>query len=113
MEYIDGGELFDFIVANPRIPERTCRRIFRQIVSALDYCHQSSIIHRGLFFQEILFEFDVKLNLLDLKPENLLMDIHKNVKLVDFGFVNIFENENTLNTFCGSPYYASPGNSVL
>ncbi|KAJ3074365.1 Map microtubule affinity-regulating kinase [Podochytrium sp. JEL0797] len=90
MEYIEGGELFDFIVANPRLNEKIARRIFRQIISAVDYCHQSSVIHR------------------DLKPENLLLDNNKNIKIIDFGFVNLYDPENVLKTFCGSPFYASP-----
>ncbi|KAI9342559.1 kinase-like domain-containing protein [Obelidium mucronatum] len=90
MEYIEGGELFDFIVANPRLNEKIARRIFRQIVSAVDYCHQSSVIHR------------------DLKPENLLLDNDKNIKIIDFGFVNLYDPEDVLKTFCGSPFYASP-----
>ncbi|KAJ3194886.1 hypothetical protein HK101_001657 [Irineochytrium annulatum] len=90
MEYIEGGELFDYIVAHNKLNDKTARRIFRQIVSAVDYCHQSSVIHR------------------DLKPENLLLDSKKNIKIIDFGFVNLFDPEDVLKTFCGSPFYASP-----
>ncbi|KAJ3210161.1 hypothetical protein HDU67_005593 [Dinochytrium kinnereticum] len=90
IEYVEGGELFDYIVAQNRLNDKTARRIFRQILSAVDYCHQSSVIHR------------------DLKPENLLMDVQRNIKIIDFGFVNLFDPEDTLKTFCGSPFYASP-----
>lgn len=45
----------------------------------------------------------------DLKPENLLLDVNQNIKIIDFGFVNVFNPEEKLGTFCGSPYYASPG----
>ncbi|KAJ3101359.1 Serine/threonine-protein kinase par-1 [Phlyctochytrium planicorne] len=90
LEYVEGGELFDFIVAQNRLNDKTARKIFRQMVSAVDYCHQSSVIHR------------------DLKPENLLMDLKRNIKIIDFGFVNLFDPEDTLKTFCGSPFYASP-----
>ncbi|KAJ3417071.1 Ral GTPase-activating protein subunit alpha-2 [Chytridiales sp. JEL 0842] len=90
MEYVEGGELFDFIVSHNKVSEKVARRIFRQIVSAVDYCHQSSVIHR------------------DLKPENVLLDQRKNIKIIDFGFVNLFDRESVLKTFCGSPFYASP-----
>ncbi|KAI9102862.1 kinase-like domain-containing protein [Phlyctochytrium arcticum] len=90
MEYVEGGELFDYIVAHKRLKEKTARKLFRQIVSAVDYCHQSSIIHR------------------DLKPENVLLDIDRNVKIIDFGFVKFYDRTDQLNTFCGSPFYASP-----
>ncbi len=39
MEYAAGGELFDYIVAHKRVKEKEARHFFRQIVSALDYCH--------------------------------------------------------------------------
>ena len=90
MEHADGGELFDYIVTQGRVKEREARRIFRQIVSAVDYCHSNCIIHR------------------DLKPENVLLDKERNVKIIDFGFANMFDPEAQLATFCGSPYYASP-----
>ncbi|KAJ3181487.1 hypothetical protein HDU87_001096 [Geranomyces variabilis] len=90
MEHVQGGELFDYIVAQKRLKDRMARRLFRQIISALDYCHQSSIIHR------------------DLKPENLLLDKNKDIKIIDFGFVKLFDRHECLQTFCGSPFYASP-----
>jgi serine/threonine protein kinase len=48
IEYFEGGELFDYIVSNHEISERMARKIFRQILSALDYCHSSCVIHRGI-----------------------------------------------------------------
>ena len=40
MEYANGGELFDYIVANKRVKEKEARSFFRQVLSAVDYCHQ-------------------------------------------------------------------------
>lgn len=41
MEYADGGELYDYINDNNnQLSERDARRIFRQIVSAIKYCHK-------------------------------------------------------------------------
>lgn len=90
MEYASGGELFDYIVSHKRVKEKEARVFFRQILSALDYCHTNSVIHR------------------DLKPENLLLDDNKNIKIIDFGFSNTFQPNHLLNTFCGSPFYAAP-----
>lgn len=43
------------------------RRLFQQIISAVDYCHRHMVVHR------------------DLKPENVLLDASKNAKIADFG----------------------------
>lgn len=44
----------------------------------------------------------------DLKPENLLLDSNKDIKIVDFGLSNTYEEGGTLKTACGSPCYAAP-----
>uniref|UniRef100_A0A671S2N7 non-specific serine/threonine protein kinase n=1 Tax=Sinocyclocheilus anshuiensis TaxID=1608454 RepID=A0A671S2N7_9TELE len=90
MEYASGGEVFDYLVAHGRMKEKEARAKFRQIVSAVQYCHQKCIVHR------------------DLKAENLLLDADMNIKIADFGFSNEFMVGNKLDTFCGSPPYAAP-----
>ncbi|XP_006230945.1 serine/threonine-protein kinase MARK2 isoform X4 [Rattus norvegicus] len=90
MEYASGGEVFDYLVAHGRMKEKEARAKFRQIVSAVQYCHQKFIVHR------------------DLKAENLLLDADMNIKIADFGFSNEFTFGNKLDTFCGSPPYAAP-----
>ncbi|KAL7855431.1 hypothetical protein AOLI_G00190350 [Acnodon oligacanthus] len=90
MEYASGGEVFDYLVAHGRMKEKEARAKFRQIVSAVQYCHQKKIVHR------------------DLKAENLLLDADMNIKIADFGFSNEFTEGNKLDTFCGSPPYAAP-----
>eukprot|EP00124_Ichthyophonus_hoferi_P001720 Ihof_evm3s98 gene=Ihof_evmTU3s98 len=91
MEYAQGGELFDFIIDhNDRLPESTSRKIFRQMLSAVDYCHANFVVHR------------------DLKAENVLLDKDLNVKIADFGFSNYFSPGSALETFCGSPDYCAP-----
>jgi len=42
------GELFDYIVANKRVKENEARSFFRQVISAVDYCHKNAVIHRDL-----------------------------------------------------------------
>uniref|UniRef100_A0A674PHK1 non-specific serine/threonine protein kinase n=1 Tax=Takifugu rubripes TaxID=31033 RepID=A0A674PHK1_TAKRU len=90
MEYASGGEVFDYLVAHGRMKEKEARAKFRQIVSAVHYCHQKNIVHR------------------DLKAENLLLDADSNIKIADFGFSNEFSVGSKLDTFCGSPPYAAP-----
>lgn len=90
MEYAEGGEVMDYIIAHGKIPEREAKRFFVQILSALKYCHSKRCCHR------------------DLKPENLLLDSEVNIKIIDFGLSNVFTPGSLLKTFCGSPTYASP-----
>ncbi|KAE9556021.1 hypothetical protein FO519_000767 [Halicephalobus sp. NKZ332] len=89
-EYVPQGEIFDLIAKQGRLPENDAREKFWQIISAVDYLHKLNIVHR------------------DLKAENLLLDSNFNIKLADFGFSNFYDNNEMLNTFCGSPPYAAP-----
>ena len=83
-------QVFDYLVLHGRMKEKEARAKFRQIVSAVQYCHQKLIIHR------------------DLKAENLLLDGEMNIKIADFGFSNEYKPGRRLDTFCGSPPYAAP-----
>jgi 5'-AMP-activated protein kinase, catalytic alpha subunit len=40
MEYVSGGELFDYIVKHGKLQEHEARRFFQQIISGVDYCHR-------------------------------------------------------------------------
>lgn len=89
LEYVDGGELFKYIVDQGSLYEMEAMRIFRQILSAISYCHMFRLCHR------------------DIKPENILMDRIGNIKLADFGMATR-EHVGGLTTSCGSPHYAPP-----
>lgn len=66
MEYVDGRSLIDFLSEAPGIKEK--KRIFMELLDAIDYLHKNRIIHN------------------DIKPENILITrIGNRVKLIDLG----------------------------
>lgn len=89
-EYVNGGQMLDYIISHGRLKEKQARKFGRQIASALDYCHRNSIVHR------------------DLKIENILISKEGNIKIIDFGLSNLFSPKSLLKTFCGSLYFAAP-----
>ncbi|NWI84939.1 NUAK2 kinase, partial [Pitta sordida] len=90
MEYASKGDLYDYISERQRLTEQEARHFFRQVVSAVYYCHKNGIVHR------------------DLKLENILLDANGNIKIADFGLSNVYQQDKLLQTYCGSPLYASP-----
>lgn len=89
-EYVNGGQMLDYIISHGRLKEKQARKFGRQIASALDYCHRNSIVHR------------------DLKIENILISKNGDIKIIDFGLSNLFSPKGHLKTFCGSLYFAAP-----
>ena len=89
-EYINGGQMLDYIISHGRLRERVARKFARQIGSALDYCHKNNVVHR------------------DLKIENILISHTGNIKIIDFGLSNLYDPLAHLSTFCGSLYFAAP-----
>ncbi|CEP17028.1 hypothetical protein [Parasitella parasitica] len=85
-EYMD-QDLKKYMDANAKVtksplPSETIKRFMYQLLKGIDYCHQNRVLHR------------------DLKPQNLLINKHKVLKLGDFGLarafgipVNTFSNE--------------------
>ncbi|KAJ7815261.1 kinase-like domain-containing protein, partial [Mycena olivaceomarginata] len=89
MEYCGGGDLSNIIkqaVKQKRhIPEATVWRYLREILSALNYCHNT-----------------------DLKPENVFLDEANTVKLGDFGLSKALVHAEFATTYSGTPIYMSP-----
>lgn len=90
MEYCENGTFSKFL-NNKSLKEKYALKFMAQIVNALEYLFNNNIIHR------------------DLKPQNILMDKNNTLKLSDFGFAKIFDDEEKMTkTICGSPIYMAP-----
>ncbi|KAJ2852151.1 hypothetical protein IWW36_000531 [Coemansia brasiliensis] len=89
-EYAVRGDLLNYSREQGRMNEDEARRIFRQLVSAVDYLHKNCIVHRKITL------------------ETVLLDNDRNVKLVGFGRSNSFKWSRLLDTYCGSPFFCSP-----
>ena len=114
LEICEGGELFDRIIAAKYYDELEARRIFRQIIKGILYCHSKGVCHR------------------DQKPENFLFltkDKDSILKLIDFGLSKNFieappgsdaqcdsplkirskrQQKNNMKTRAGTPFYIAP-----
>jgi serine/threonine protein kinase len=90
MEYATKGSVLDFINNYGRLLEVPARRLFGQLICALEYLHDvRRIAHR------------------DLKAENVLLDRHCNIRLIDFGLSNSIGGQ-AFSSQCGSPAYCPP-----
>ncbi len=93
MEYVEGGNLLDFLAASEPLNEETFRRIILAVTDALTRAHDNSIIHR------------------DIKPENILLTPDGTPRLSDFGVAWLLEQPDEggeAPRIGGSPYYMSP-----
>jgi len=118
MEYVSGGELYEYIHKTGKLVELDAARLFYQICSAVQHCHNNNIAHR------------------DLKPENILLTEPdptiaakytprdglegRQAKIVDLGLANFTGRDKygepmtkelkdaMFKTQCGSPHYAAP-----
>lgn len=90
LEYCPNGSLQDIIDKQKTMAEPIVRQYFRQIVSALQYCHSQGVAH------------------LDIKPANILIDVYGRVKVADFGLSLVCGKNERVARNAGSLLFCSP-----
>lgn len=92
MELVNGISLLSYLKSKSdrRAGKENTVKLFKQLVEALNYCHEKNVCHR------------------DIKLENIIVDNDLNLKLIDFGFSAIISNNKLQNFFCGTPSYMPP-----
>ncbi|XP_063225444.1 cGMP-dependent protein kinase, isozyme 1-like isoform X2 [Bacillus rossius redtenbacheri] len=90
MEPCLGGDVFTVLQKYRRFPEEAVRFMTGCVVEAIDFLHSKGFIYR------------------DLKPENLLLDAHGYLKMIDFGFAKRIGTSGKTWTFAGTPEYVAP-----
>ena len=89
-EYLHNGELFNYVLKIQRkFPEDISKKIFYDLIKAVEACHKCGITHG------------------DIKLENILLSSSFNIKLIDFGFAKKIE-EGLISSLTGTRGYAAP-----
>lgn len=94
MELVEGGTLASLMRSQKLSVDRAVE-IVRQVLSALEFAHESGILHR------------------DIKPSNILMGNNGQAKVSDFGIATILDSAGELDLtmtsgVIGTPAYLSP-----
>lgn len=95
MEFVEGQTLRQWMLDHPRPDLETVRNLVEQIVRALRAFHRLEMVHQ------------------DLKPENLLVDRHGTVTLIDFGATHVTgleeaSQQSGTNSPRGAALYSAP-----
>lgn len=90
LEWAGHGDLLQYVRLKGNLKETEARRMFTELLGAIEYIHKHNIVHR------------------DLKCENILLSKKNAIKLADFGFARTLVPPQLSKTFCGSAAYAAP-----
>jgi len=89
IEYVQHGELIDYLIYTPKFGDELARWFFTSLVEGVEYCHSRKIIHR------------------DLKHDNCLLSKNFILKITDFGFATHYSGK-VMKTSIGTEQYAAP-----
>jgi tetratricopeptide (TPR) repeat protein len=89
MELVDGEDLAALVRRVGRLPSEKVNDIARQLCGGLAAAHAQGVLHR------------------DLKPGNVLIDNHGQVRITDFG-IAILQAEPVSHSLTGTPAYMAP-----
>jgi len=103
-DYLEERDIYSYIQRNGIFDEEIARKLFKQMVAALEYCHLNNVCHH------------------DFKLENCVINKDLELRLIDFGYAVEFQQPNTsspspqsslpngglINKYNGSPAYSAP-----
>jgi len=92
MEYVEGEDLRNLLRRHGKLSPAEAAEIIQQICHALEAAHAEGVIHR------------------DLKPQNVMQDVHGRIVVMDFGLARSLENPGMTQTgaLVGTLEYMSP-----
>jgi len=94
MEYVDGRTVRDLLQADHRLLPERALEIIDGVLGALDYSHESGIVHR------------------DIKPGNVMVTRNGDIKVMDFGIARAMSDDQATMTqtaqVIGTAQYLSP-----
>ena len=92
LDHIPGPSLSDYCKRHQdrKLSDQEACRIFFQLMQAVNYIHSKNVSHR------------------DIKFDNILLDSHLKVRLIDFGFATLMPPKAKKKIFCGTPSYMAP-----
>jgi serine/threonine protein kinase len=89
-EYLENGELHNYIfLLKKRLSEEISRKIFYDLVKAVETCHKSGMSHG------------------DIKLQNILFNSNFNIKLIDFGHAKNIK-DGLISEITGTRFYNAP-----
>ncbi len=90
-EYIEGMTIKEYLKLSSNLAITEVVDLIEKILDGLAHAHQNGVIHK------------------DIKGQNIMIDVDKNVKITDFGIADILEDEMTkTQSLMGTPQYVAP-----